>query len=282
KALAERGDPGNLRRARNPGGRALDEDAPVGIEGEIEHPGAAFLPEGRLPLDEPLLDGRMGAADGRMARKRQLLGRREDPQPVVGDLAFQEERRLGEIRPAGNALHRLGVEALGADHHGDRVAEERPGSEDVDLLEAERAHGGIFTAFRRGRQMTVRSKTPATLMPGDCIGPEVVAAVVRILAAAGAPFEWERQAGGMGALKRHGDPLPPRLLQSIRKTGLALKGPLTTPVGGGFRSVNVRLREEFGLYANVRPARTMLPGGRYEDIDIVLVRENVEGLYLAW
>jgi isocitrate dehydrogenase (NAD+) len=130
--------------------------------------------------------------------------------------------------------------------------------------------------------MTVRRKIPATLIPGDGIGPEIVAAVVKILAAAGAPFEWERQEGGLGAVKKHGDPLPPRLLDSIRKTGLALKGPLTTPVGGGFRSVNVRLREEFGLYANVRPVRTLVPGGRYEDIDIVLVRENLEGLYLAW
>ncbi|HLS86847.1 MAG TPA: isocitrate/isopropylmalate family dehydrogenase, partial [Burkholderiales bacterium] len=76
--------------------------------------------------------------------------------------------------------------------------------------------------------------------------------------------------------------LPPRLLDSIRRTGLALKGPLTTPVGGGFRSVNVRLREEFELFANLRPVRTLIPGGRYEDIDIVLVRENLEGLYLAW
>jgi isocitrate dehydrogenase (NAD+) len=130
--------------------------------------------------------------------------------------------------------------------------------------------------------MTVRRRIPATLIPGDGIGPEIVAAVVKILAAAGAPFEWERQEGGLGAVKKHGDPLPPRLLESIRKTGLALKGPLTTPVGGGFRSVNVRLREEFGLYANVRPVRTLVPGGRYEDIDIVLVRENLEGLYLAW
>ena len=130
--------------------------------------------------------------------------------------------------------------------------------------------------------MTVRRKIPATLIPGDGIGPEIVAAVVKILAAAGAPFAWDRQEGGLGAVRKHADPLPRRLLESIRKTGLALKGPLTTPVGGGFRSVNVRLREEFGLYANVRPVRTLVPGGRYEDIDIVLVRENLEGLYLAW
>jgi isocitrate dehydrogenase (NAD+) len=130
--------------------------------------------------------------------------------------------------------------------------------------------------------MTVKTKIPATLIPGDGIGPEIVAAVVKILAAAGAPFAWDRQEGGLGAVKKRGDPLPPRLIESIRRTGLALKGPLTTPVGGGFRSVNVRLREEFGLYANVRPVRTLVPGGRYEDIDIVLVRENLEGLYMAW
>jgi isocitrate dehydrogenase (NAD+) len=125
-------------------------------------------------------------------------------------------------------------------------------------------------------------KIPATLIPGDGIGPEIVAATVQILDAAGAPFAWERQEAGMAALQKHGDPLPEKLIASIRRTGLALKGPLATPVGGGYRSVNVRLREEFGLYANLRPARTLVPGGRYEDIDIVLVRENLEGLYVAW
>jgi isocitrate dehydrogenase (NAD+) len=123
---------------------------------------------------------------------------------------------------------------------------------------------------------------PATLIPGDGIGPEIVAAVVTILEAAGAPFAWDRQVGGMAAVKKHNDPLPPALLESIRRTRLALKGPLTTPVGGGFRSVNVRLREEFGLYANLRPVRTLVPGGRFDNIDIVLVRENIEGLYVAW
>ncbi len=125
-------------------------------------------------------------------------------------------------------------------------------------------------------------KIPATLVPGDGVGPEIMAAVTKILAAAGAPFAWERHEGGNAAIKRHGDPLPPKLLESIRRTGLALKGPLATPVGGGYRSVNVRLREEFGLYANLRPVRTLIPGGRYEDIDLVLVRENLEGLYVAW
>ena len=86
----------------------------------------------------------------------------------------------------------------------------------------------------------------------------------------------------MAAVASVGDPLPPPLLDSIRRTRLALKGPLTTPVGGGFRSVNVRLREEFKLYANVRPARTLIPGGRYDNIDLVLVRENLEGLYVGF
>src|ERR671938_1418221 len=86
----------------------------------------------------------------------------------------------------------------------------------------------------------------------------------------------------MAAIENGGDPLPESLLDSIGRTKLALKGPLTTPVGGGFRSVNVRLREAFGLYANLRPVRTMVPGGRYENIDIVLVRENLEGLYVAF
>ncbi len=122
----------------------------------------------------------------------------------------------------------------------------------------------------------------ATLVPGDGIGPEITEAVVAVLDAAGAPFAWDVQQGGMAAIAASGDPLPPALLDSIRRTRLALKGPLTTPVGGGFRSVNVRLREEFKLYANVRPARTLIPGGRYDDIDIVLVRENLEGLYVGF
>ena len=130
--------------------------------------------------------------------------------------------------------------------------------------------------------MTTSDQSPATLIPGDGIGPEITAAVVEVLDALGAPFAWEVQPGGMAALDEHGDALPDATLESIRRTRLALKGPLTTPVGGGFRSVNVRLREAFGLYANLRPVRTMVPGGRYEDIDLVLVRENLEGLYVAF
>ena len=123
---------------------------------------------------------------------------------------------------------------------------------------------------------------PATLIPGDGIGPEITDAVVQILAALGAPFAWDTQAGGMAAVDKSGDPLPAALLDSIRRTKLALKGPLTTPVGGGFRSVNVRLREAFQLYANLRPARTIVPGGRFDEIDLVLVRENLEGLYVGF
>jgi isocitrate dehydrogenase (NAD+) len=121
----------------------------------------------------------------------------------------------------------------------------------------------------------------ATLIPGDGIGPEIVDATVAVLDALGAPFAWDVQPAGMSALADHGDPLPAKTLESIERTGLALKGPLTTPVGGGFRSINVRLRETFKLYANVRPARTLIPG-RYADIDLVLVRENLEGLYVGF
>jgi isocitrate dehydrogenase (NAD+) len=128
---------------------------------------------------------------------------------------------------------------------------------------------------------TGKSDIEATLIAGDGIGPEIVDATVSILAALEAPFTWDRQDAGMAGIAAGGDPLPEQTLASIRRTGLALKGPLTTPVGGGFRSVNVRLREAFALYANVRPARTIV-AGRYSDIDIVLIRENLEGLYVAF
>jgi len=127
-----------------------------------------------------------------------------------------------------------------------------------------------------------QQKIPATLIPGDGIGPEVTAATLEVLGALGAPFDWDTQHAGVSGVQASGDPLPPQTLASIRKTRLALKGPLATPIGGGFRSSNVRLREEFQLYANLRPARTLVPGGRYEDIDLVLVRENLEGLYVGF
>jgi isocitrate dehydrogenase (NAD+) len=127
-----------------------------------------------------------------------------------------------------------------------------------------------------------KSAIPATLIPGDGIGPEIVEATLAILEALHAPFDWETHQAGVAGVDACGDPLPPATLESIRRTGLALKGPLTTPVGGGFRSSNVRLREEFQLFGNVRPARTMIPGGRYDDIDLVLIRENLEGLYVGF
>jgi len=123
-------------------------------------------------------------------------------------------------------------------------------------------------------------KIPATLIPGDGIGPEVVEATVRVLDALGSPFEWDIQPAGMAGVKALGDPLPAVTIESIRQRKLALKGPLTTPVGEGFRSSNVRLREAFELFGNVRPAKSLVPG-RYEDIDLVLIRENLAGFYVA-
>ncbi|HEX4932261.1 MAG TPA: isocitrate/isopropylmalate family dehydrogenase, partial [Gemmatimonadaceae bacterium] len=120
---------------------------------------------------------------------------------------------------------------------------------------------------------------PCTLIPGDGIGPDITDATVRILDAAGAPFAFDRQLAGVAAVHAHNNPMPDATLESIRRTRLALKGPLETPVGEGFRSVNVALRKTFDLYANVRPARVILRGGRFDKVDIVLVRENTEGLY---
>ena len=123
--------------------------------------------------------------------------------------------------------------------------------------------------------------TQVTLIPGDGIGPSISNATVRILDAAGANIEWDPQVAGMAGVARFGDPIPDATLDSIKRTKLALKGPLETPVGEGYRSINVALRKTFDLYANVRPAYSIVPGGRYADLDLVMVRENTEGLYVG-
>jgi isocitrate dehydrogenase (NAD+) len=122
--------------------------------------------------------------------------------------------------------------------------------------------------------------TRVTLVRGDGIGPEVVDAAVRALEATGAEIEWDPQDAGAGAIQRHGAPLPDATLRSIRANRLCLKGPLATPIGGGYRSVNVALRQELDLYANVRPARTFQGiRSRYDRVDLVVVRENTQGEY---
>jgi isocitrate dehydrogenase (NAD+) len=119
-----------------------------------------------------------------------------------------------------------------------------------------------------------------TLIPGDGIGPEITAAVTRILSAAGLDITWEPFEAGVLALPKYGTPLPRQLLDSIRKNKVALKGPVTTPIGEGFTSVNVGLRKALDLYANLRPV-VNLPhvGSRFEHVDLVIVRENTEDLY---
>lgn len=124
------------------------------------------------------------------------------------------------------------------------------------------------------------SKTTITVIPGDGIGPEVTEATLRVLDAAGAELEYERQLAGAEAVKQFETPLPDHVLESIRKNRVALKGPVETKVGKGFRSVNVQLRQELDLYANLRPSRSLpsIPS-RFENVDIIVVRENTEGLY---
>jgi len=119
-----------------------------------------------------------------------------------------------------------------------------------------------------------------TLIPGDGIGPSIAEVAIRVIAAAGVAVEWDRVEAGMAAIDRYKDPLPQQVIDSIRRTRVALKGPLTTPIGSGFRSVNVALRKEFDLYSNVRPARSFegVPS-RYREIDLVIVRENTEEFY---
>ena len=120
-----------------------------------------------------------------------------------------------------------------------------------------------------------------TLIPGDGIGPSISAATVRVIEAAGVEIAWDVQVAGMAAVAKYGDPIPDSTLDSIKRNRVALKGPLETPVGEGYRSINVALRKTFDLYANVRPAYSIVPGGRYKDLDIVLIRENTEGLYVG-
>ncbi|MCA9672301.1 MAG: isocitrate dehydrogenase (NAD(+)) [Myxococcales bacterium] len=122
--------------------------------------------------------------------------------------------------------------------------------------------------------------TKVVLIPGDGIGPAITNSVKRVLEAAGADVTWEVHEAGEQTIATHGDPLPEHVVQAIAETGVALKGPITTPVGKGFSSVNVRLRRQLDLYANLRPVRS-IPGtrSRYENVDIVVVRENTEGLY---
>ena len=120
-----------------------------------------------------------------------------------------------------------------------------------------------------------------TVIPGDGIGPEVTRATLLIVGEAGGEIEWEEALAGVTALDRVKNPIPKETLESIGRNGVVLKGPLTTPVGTGFRSINVAIRKEFDLYANVRPTLTIRPGGRYEDIDLVVIRENTEGLYVG-
>jgi isocitrate dehydrogenase (NAD+) len=117
-----------------------------------------------------------------------------------------------------------------------------------------------------------------TLMPGDGIGPEIVEATLVVLDATGIEFAWDRHLAGATSIERRGEPLPHPVLESIRMTRVALKGPLETPAGG-YRSVNVSLRKEFDLYANLRPVRSIVPFHSYTDLDLVMVRENTQGLY---
>nr|WP_320415664.1 isocitrate/isopropylmalate dehydrogenase family protein [Candidatus Contubernalis alkalaceticus] len=119
-----------------------------------------------------------------------------------------------------------------------------------------------------------------TLIPGDGIGPDITAATLKVLDATGLKFEWDEQIAGEGAISKYGTPLPQEVIDSIKRNKIALKGPLTTPIGTGFRSVNVTLRKELDLYANLRPTRTFIGvKSRYDNIDLVVVRENTEDLY---
>ena len=138
----------------------------------------------------------------------------------------------------------------------------------------------IVASFRAAMQMGMAMAHKVTLIPGDGIGPEVTAAAVRVLEATGVKFEWESYAAGADAFAKYHEYIPKELTESIERTQVALKGPVTTPIGGGFSSINVQLRKQFELFCNFRPIRN-LPGvaTRYPGVDLIIIRENTEGLY---
>jgi isocitrate dehydrogenase (NAD+) len=126
------------------------------------------------------------------------------------------------------------------------------------------------------------AKHTITLIPGDGIGPEITAAMRRVVEAAGVDVAWEVVDAGEGVVEQFGTPLPDHVIEAVKRNGVAIKGPITTPVGTGFRSVNVALRKALDLYVNLRPAFSIPgTGARYENVDIVIVRENTEDLYVG-
>ena len=138
---------------------------------------------------------------------------------------------------------------------------------------------GIRTE-RRVRRAKVGGAPRVTLIPGDGVGPEVIGAAVKVIAAAGVRIDWDRQMAGATALRRFGSPVPDELIDSLKSTKVALKGPLETRVGEGYRSINVYLRKLFELYANVRPVRTQAGVHTpFRGVDIIVIRENTEDLY---
>src|SRR5581483_6961458 len=180
----------------------------------------------------------------------------------------------GRDRPRAHRADRLSHRGAGRGRRSlDRAG---PRGEEPDA-------GNAVTAPARGGDISgAGRKREVTLIAGDGIGPEITRATLDVLDALGLRFEWDEQYGGMSAVEKAGTPLPDATLDSIRRTGLALKGPLATPLGGGYRSVTVALRQEFDLYANVRPVKSIVPGGRYSDVDLVIIRENTEGMYVGF
>jgi isocitrate dehydrogenase (NAD+) len=156
-----------------------------------------------------------------------------------------------------------------------------PNARSEVVREADVAKQPFYSLFRVCRSLLLNDMThKITLIPGDGIGPEVTQATVRILEATGVKFEWETFMAGAEAFEKYKEYIPKELTESIERTHVALKGPVTTPIGGGFASINVALRQKFELYANFRPIRNLphIPT-RYPDVDLIIVRENTESLY---
>jgi isocitrate dehydrogenase (NAD+) len=201
-----------------------------------------------------------------------------EPLAIVVSAPASETLGIEPTADAGVSLPQASLLTEGSDRGAiDRVAAAAQGAAQSPSGAASASEPG-----ESGRELFDGERRAVVVIPGDGIGPEITLAARRIIDASGAKIDWQEHLAGAAALAAHGTPLPQSTIDAIRKTGVALKAPLATPTGGGYRSINLTLRQEFDLYANFRPAKN-LPGvpATRSDVDVIIMRENLEDLYVG-